>query len=479
MKAGRIVMLLCGLLAGLIALGLVAGGGAVLWLHTTRDDGGFLTSPRVEMVSHGYAVTTSSVDLDARAPADWVPWVSDLDVRLTVRGAGATPVFVGIADRADVDAYFKGVPRDDLVSLAGRPPVPEYRTLAGRRAPTVPADSPIWVAQGQGSGEQTLRWRLQPGRWAAVVMNADASRGVAASVTGGVATGALWPAGLGLLVAGLVLLGIAAGLAVAATADAGVARTAGPSAVTRAGMGRYPVVIEGRLDEPLSRGLWLLKWLLAVPHYFVLAFLWLAFCVLTPVAGVAILVTGRYPRGIFDFNVGVLRWTWRVSYYSYSALGTDRYPPFTLGPADYPATLDVVYPERLSRGLVLVKWWLLAIPHYVIAGFFAGGAMSWTWGNTAGTDANWMASAGTGLIGLLVFVAGVVLLFAGRYPAGLFDFIMGMNRWVYRVLAYAALMTDEYPPFRFDTGGGEPPPIAGPTPGPAPSDGERQALISA
>jgi hypothetical protein len=212
-----------------------------------------------------------------------------------------------------------------------------------------------------------------------------------------------------------------------------------------------PLRVEARLDESLSRWLWLVKWLLLIPHYIVLFFLWMALVVSTVVAGFSILFTGRYPRAIFDFNVGVLRWSWRVGFYGYDALGTDRYPPFTLKDVpDYPARLDIAYPGQLSKGLVLVKWWLLAIPHYVILGGLVGAGASgshrmgsWTW-------------SGPGLLSGLVLVAAAGLLFTGRYLEGIFSFVIGINRWIARVGVYALLMTDSYPPFRLDQGGTDP-----------------------
>ena len=221
-----------------------------------------------------------------------------------------------------------------------------------------------------------------------------------------------------------------------------------------------PVRVTARLDLPLSRWLWLVKWLLVLPHVVVLAFLWVAFAVLSVGAFFAILITGRYPAPIFEFNVGVLRWSWRVGYYAYGALGTDRYPPFTLRDVpEYPATLEIAYPEHLSRGLVLVKWWLLALPHYLVIAFFMGGGTylayeSGRWTPQNQPDGVWTFAGG--LIGLLAFFAAVALLFTGRYPRGVFDLLLGMHRWVLRVAAYAALMTDTYPPFRLDMGGTEP-----------------------
>jgi hypothetical protein len=215
----------------------------------------------------------------------------------------------------------------------------------------------------------------------------------------------------------------------------------------------YPVHVDAKLDPRLSRWLWLVKWVLVIPHYIVLTFLWIGFVLSSIAAFFAILFTGRYPRAIFNYNVGVMRWSWRVTYYAYGALGTDQYPPFTLAEVDdYPAHLSVDYPEHLSRGLVLVKWWLLAIPHYIIVGVFVGGG-AWI----ANRSDNWQWNIGSGgLVGILVIIAAVILAFTGAYPRPLYDVILGMNRWALRVAGYAALMTDTYPPFRLDQGGSDP-----------------------
>ena len=193
------------------------------------------------------------------------------------------------------------------------------------------------------------------------------------------------------------------------------------------GIQSYPLSIRGDLSIPPNRGLWLIKWLLAIPHFIVLLFLSIAAFVVWFIVWWAILFTARYPRGMFNFNVGVSRWWWRVSFYA-GVLGTDRYPPFSLAPDDnYPADLYVEYPERLSRLKVVFKWWLLAIPHYIITYFFDG-------------------------LGFAVsIVTGVALLFTGRYIDGLFGVQMALNRWKWRVSGYAGLMYDDYPPFEFDT----------------------------
>jgi hypothetical protein len=201
--------------------------------------------------------------------------------------------------------------------------------------------------------------------------------------------------------------------------------------------------LTGELDPHLSRWLWLVKMFLAVPHFVALAVLWAGLILTTVAAWVAILVTGQYPRPLFDFAVGVLRWTWRVGFYVWAALGTDSYPPFTLSRTEHPAKLEVEYPQQLSRALVLVKW-VLAVPHVIIALLLVTDLVA---------SAN--GSGAFSVLNLVVVIAGVFLLITGQYPRSLFRFLMGINRWLYRLIVYIAFMRDEYPPFRLDEGSKE------------------------
>ena len=234
----------------------------------------------------------------------------------------------------------------------------------------------------------------------------------------------------------------------------------------------YPLDIRGDLSPDLSRWLWLVKWLLAMPHFIVLIFLSLAAFVVWIISWWAILFTARYPRGMFNYIVGVMRWWWRVSFYAFYPLATDRYPPFSLkSNDDYPADLYVEYPERLSRVKVIFKWWLLAIPHYIVVMLFTGmqilldnniDAIAWTMNYLQSADAveyvlvlmpliislPFAAIAAVGLMGVLTLIAAITLLFRGRYPTDIFELVMGMQRWSNRVAGYSGLLYDDYPPFR-------------------------------
>jgi len=453
----RVVSIVLGSLLGIIGLGLLAAGASLGWaLGTQRDDAGFFTTSTERVSTDSYALTSDELDLGRPDPDAWWAERDLATVRITVDGTGARPVFVGIGPTSAVDAYLADVPHDHLTEITrGSSPTDHRREHAdGTSVPRRPADQTFWVAQASGGATQTVTWDLEPGRWTIVVMNAEATAEVDADIELGGRIEYLVPLAIALAIGGGTLLGgavwirIRSGRTRRSFEDPTSPATFGaplPEA-PRASSTVHPVRLEGDLEPDLSRWKWLVKWFLAMPHVVVLACLWTAFVVASVVAAVAILCTGRYPRRIFEFGVGVMRWSWRVTYYATGVLGTDRYPPFTLSdvPA-YPARLDIAYPDRLSRRLVLVKPWLLALPHLLIV-----------WAVTS-----------SGLLGLTALIAAVALLFTGRYPRGLYDLIMGAMRWAYRVVAYVALMTDEYPPFRLDQGPSEPPDLAV-TPPPAP-----------
>jgi hypothetical protein len=193
--------------------------------------------------------------------------------------------------------------------------------------------------------------------------------------------------------------------------------------------GDDPVRVRSGIDAP-SRRLWLVKWcVLAVPHYPILIGLYLLYPLVTIAAGIAILFTGRYPRPLFDFNVGVLRWSWRLMNYRFPMNSTDRYPPFTLASVpEYPADLEVDYPESLTNRAVLLQRWLLGLPQIILC---------------------WSLEP---FLQTLCVVNAVWLLCIGTINQGMFDLLMGIVRWRYRVAVYVSLMRDEYPPFRMDLG---------------------------
>jgi len=188
-----------------------------------------------------------------------------------------------------------------------------------------------------------------------------------------------------------------------------------------AGAPGYPLRFDIEYPEQLSRWLIFIKWLLAVPHFLILYALGSVANVITFIAFFAILFTGRYPRGLFDFVVNIYRWQENV--FAYYALFRDEYPPFSWEPGKYPVTFEVEYSENLSRWMIFVKW-LLAIPHIIILVFLYVAAL---------------------VVWVIVWFA---ILFTGRFPRGLFDFLVGVNRWGLRVNAYAfLLLRDDYPPF--------------------------------
>lgn len=218
-------------------------------------------------------------------------------------------------------------------------------------------------------------------------------------------------------------------------------------------MNRFPLRVEARRDQVLSRGLWLVKWLLLIPHYLVLLVLWTGVAVLTVVAYLVVLITGRYPAAIRAYNVGVLRWSWRVGYYGYQALGTDRYPPFTLADVpDYPARLHFTDDASPPRWLPLVAW-LFAIPHLLVLGALNGAGS-----RTFVINGERQTYAPLSVTVAAVLVAALALLFTGRYPNGLYRLLVGVARWNLRVLAYLILLPRQYPPLRLDQGDSEPDP---------------------
>ena len=188
--------------------------------------------------------------------------------------------------------------------------------------------------------------------------------------------------------------------------------------------GKYPVHVDVQGQDEYVRLLPLVKWLLALPHYIALLFLFIAAAVAHLIAFFAVIITRRYPESFYRFIVGTFRWALRVQ--AYVLLITDRYPPFSLDPdPDFPVRYEFDRPEEIDRWRPLVQW-LLAIPYLLIA-------------------------HGLGYVNAAItLVAFFSILFTKRWPTGLLPMVRAIYRWQARLVAYAGFFVDRYPPFEFD-----------------------------
>ena len=312
MRVGRVIMIVVGAMLALTGLGTVLGAGTGLVGYAVgRSDDGFFRTDDIRLASPTHAIVSEEIDLDTDAgPADWLierGALGRVSIDVATR-ADEPPTFVGIGPSRDVDTFLAGVDRDEVRRIDTRPDRVSYRHHPGDAEPTPPGDADFWVVATTTTTTDRIEWEVESGDWTVVMMNADATAGVDADVRLGIKVGWLLPALIGLLAAGVLALAAGVALIVAGArhlypprgdVEAPGAAPAWPAPVVETGEAvapAYPLQLTGRLDPDVGRWLWLVKWLLAIPHYLILAVLWIVFAVLTIVAFFAILFTRQLQR---------------------------------------------------------------------------------------------------------------------------------------------------------------------------------------
>lgn len=287
-RRSRPVPLVIGILLALVGFSLLLGGLGLGWaMATQRDDDEFFSTPTEQLTTETVALSSEVVNFGGAGPNDW--W-ADRDlatVWLSARSAGASAVFIGIAPSADVARYLGSASYDEISDLRTDPfDYSLTRRGTGGGLSAAPTDQGFWTAQSRGPGTQTLTWDLEPGTYTAVVMNVDGSPGVDVDLSAGGRLGWLTPLAwsLGLLGGALILGGALLVVYGALPPGPRVPHQAAPGQPSEAVRPDTPVTLVGAKDPQLNRGLWLVKWFLAIPHFIVLALLWLVFVVLTVVA---------------------------------------------------------------------------------------------------------------------------------------------------------------------------------------------------
>ena len=194
--ARRLLLIVSGSLAVLLAVALLAVGAVAGVALGERDSTGYLNTDTHAFAGSGHALVTENLDV-----SDTPGWFGDF-ATVRIEATATEPVFVGIARTADVERYLAGVAHDRVADVDTDPFAPEYEAVGGTRTPQPPASLGFWRVQASGSGTQTISWPLEDGDWSAVAMNADGSGPVAVDARFGAKIGALGWLVFGFLTAG-------------------------------------------------------------------------------------------------------------------------------------------------------------------------------------------------------------------------------------------------------------------------------------
>ena len=217
MSAGRIVLIVLGSLGALFGLGLLAGGGFLLWADRTQRDDGYVTTPTERFASPTYAMTRTRLEVDTDGPG-WVlndTWFGK--VRIRGESPGTKMLFIGIGPAPAVAKYLGSVEHANVQDIEFDPFRVDYLRIEGDAPQRPPTEQSFWAASSSGVGPQTLTWQVRDGDWSVVVMNADGSRGVIADLDLGAKLSWLIWVAIGLLLGGvLVVVGSTALIVLAA-----------------------------------------------------------------------------------------------------------------------------------------------------------------------------------------------------------------------------------------------------------------------
>ena len=218
MSAGKIVLLVFGIIILLVSLVPLLAGGGLMWVEKAlRDSEGFYTTPSIQLEKDSYAIVTEPANIDLGDDWEWISWGRRWDpsdfLTLKMEGSSSNPstqIFLGIAQVSDLKTYLHDVKYDEVTDFRIRRPSLEYTDHPGTLRPEAPTTQGFWTASAHGEGRQTLEWGIEEGTYSLVLMNDDGSQGLDLAVSIGVKVPPVvgW-IGVGLLVVGLVLLGVA------------------------------------------------------------------------------------------------------------------------------------------------------------------------------------------------------------------------------------------------------------------------------